>query len=338
MRTLFWLFFVWGITAPVFAQLGGNATYQFLNLMSSPRQAALGGKIITNVDYDVTQGLYNPATINLEMDNQLALNYSNYLGDISYGTAAYAYTIDRRVQTFHAGITYVNYGSFDGYDENGNSTGTFTGNETALSFGYAFQIGFSDFYAGANIKLISSKLEQYSSIGGALDFGLIYINEYLEFNAALAIRNLGTQFTTYAGLNEPLPFEIDLGFSQKLKNVPIRWHLTFENLQQWPIAAANPARVTTDLSGNQTQEEIGFLSQLIRHTLVGAELFPDSGFNIRLGYSFRRAEELRILEQRNFSGLSFGIGIKFNKLRFSYTHARYSSASNTSFLGVQISL
>ena len=338
MRTLFWLFFVWGITAPVFAQLGGNATYQFLNLMSSPRQAALGGKIITNVDYDVTQGLYNPATINLEMDNQLALNYANYLGDISYGTAAYAYTIDRRVQTFHAGITYVNYGSFDGYDENGNSTGTFTGNETALSFGYAIQIGFSDFYAGANIKLISSKLEQYSSVGGALDFGLIYIIEYLEFNAALAIRNLGTQFTTYAGLNEPLPFEIDLGFSQKLKNVPIRWHLTFENLQQWPIAAANPARVTTDLSGNQTLEEIGFLSQLIRHTLVGAELFPDRGFNIRLGYSFRRAEELRILEQRNFSGLSFGIGIKFNKLRLSYTHARYSSASNTSFLGVQISL
>lgn len=338
MRTLFWLFFVWGITAPAFAQLGGNATYQFLNLMSSPRQAALGGKIITNVDYDVTQGLYNPATINLEMDNQLALNYANYLGDISYGTAAYAYTVDRRVQTFHAGITYVNYGSFDSYDENGNNTGTFTGNETALSFGYAFQIGFSDFYSGVNIKLISSKLEQYTSLGGALDFGLIYINEYLEFNAALAIRNLGTQFITYAGLNEPLPFEINLGFSQKLKNVPIRWHLTFENLQQWPIAAANPARVTTDLSGNQTQEEIGFLSQLIRHTIVGAELFPERGFNIRLGYSFRRAEELRILEQRNFSGLSFGIGIKFNKLRFSYTHARYSSASNTSFLGLQISL
>ena len=338
MRTLFWLIFIWGTTAPISAQLGGNATYQFLNLMSSPRQAALGGKIITNVDYDVTQALYNPATINLEMDNQLALNYANYLGDISYGTAAYAYTVDRRVQTFHAGITYVNYGSFDGYDENGNSTGTFTGNETALSFGYAFQIGFSDFYAGANIKLISSKLEQYSSFGGALDFGLIYINEYLEFNAALSVRNLGTQFTTYAGLNEPLPLEIDLGFSQMLENVPVRWHLTFENLQQWPIAASNPARVTTDLSGNQTQEDIGFLSQLIRHTLIGAELFPERGFNIRLGYSFRRAEELRILEQRNFSGLSFGIGIKFNKLRFSYTHARYSSASNTSFLGVQISL
>ncbi|MDC0380566.1 type IX secretion system protein PorQ [Flavobacteriaceae bacterium] len=338
MRILAMLFLMMSTTVSVFAQLGGNATYQFLNLMSSPRQAALGGKVITNVDYDVTQALYNPATINIEMDNQLALNYANHLGDIRYGTAAYAYTVDRRTQTFHAGVTYINYGNFEGYDENGNSTGDFTGNEAALSIGYALQIGFSDFYAGANIKLISSKLEQYSSFGAALDFGVIYINEYLDFNAALVVRNIGTQLTTYAGLNEPLPFEIDFGMSQTLENVPIRWHLTFENLQQWPIATANPARATTDLNGNQTQEVVGFLSQLIRHTLLGVELFPKKGFNLRLGYSFRRAEELRIIEQRNFSGLSFGIGLKFNKLRFSYTHARYSLASNTSFLGMQIDL
>ena len=321
-----------------FAQLGGESTYQFLNLISSPRQAALGGKVLTNVDYDVTQGIYNPATINVEMDNQLALNYANHLGGISYGTAAYAYTVDRRTQTFHAAVTYVNYGSFDGYDESGNSTGRFTGNETSISFGYSLQIGFSDFYAGANLKLISSKLEQYTSLGGAFDFGLIYIDESLDFNAAVVIRNVGTQFTTYAGLNEPLPLEIDLGLSQKLQNVPIRWHLTFENLQQWPIAAANPARATTDLNGNQTQEKRGFLTNIIRRTIIGLELFPEKGFNIRAGYSFRRAEELRIIEQRNFSGLSFGIGLKFNNLRFSYTHARYSAASNTSFLGVQISL
>jgi len=338
MRILAMLFLMMSTTASVFAQLGGNATYQFLNLMSSPRQAALGGKVITNVDYDVTQALYNPATINVEMDNQLALNYANHLGDIRYGTAAYAYTVDRRTQTFHAGVTYINYGNFEGYDENGNSTGDFTGNEAALSIGYALQIGFSDFYAGANVKLISSKLEQYNSFGAALDFGVIYINEYLDFNAALVVRNIGTQLTTYAGLNEPLPFEIDFGMSQTLENVPIRWHLTLENLQQWPIATANPARATTDLNGNQTQEKVGFLSQLIRHTLLGVELFPKKGFNLRMGYSFRRAEELRIIDKRNFSGLSFGIGLKFNKLRFSYTHARYSLASNASFLGMQIDL
>ena len=273
-----------------YAQIGGESTYQFLNLISSPRQAALGGKVFTNIDYDVTQALYNPGTINQEMDNQLAVNYSSYLGGISYGTGAYAYTWDRRVQTFHIGITYVNYGDFDGYDEAGNSTGSFTGNEAALSFGYARQLGYSDFYLGGNIKVITSKLEQYNSIGAALDAGLVYLNEDIDFVATLVVRNLGTQITTYAGLNEPLPFEVGFGMSQTLENVPLRWHLTFENLQKWPISTSNPARTTTDLEGNQTEEKVGFFSNVIRHTIVGVELFPESGFNIRLGYNFRRGE------------------------------------------------
>jgi len=326
------------VSVVTMAQIGGESTYQFLNLVSSPRQAALGGKVLTNIDYDVTQALFNPATINVEMDNQLALNYSSYLGGISYGTASYAYTLDRRTQTFHAGITYINYGSFDGYDENGNSTGTFTGNEAALSVGYALQLGYSDFYFGTNLKFITSALEQYNSFGVAVDLGLVYINEDLDFHAALVVRNLGTQITTYAGLNESLPLEIDFGISQRLENVPIRWHLTIENLQQWPLAVSNPARVTTDLSGNQTEEKIGFLGKMIRRTIIGAELFPEGGFNIRLGYNFRRAEELRIVDQRNFSGLSAGFSIKMKKMRFSYTHAKYTSAANSNFFGLQIDL
>ncbi|GAL67853.1 type IX secretion system protein PorQ [Jejuia pallidilutea] len=326
------------ITSFGVAQVGGETTYQFLNLVSSPRQAALGGKVFTNVDYDVTQALFNPATINVEMDNQLALNYTSYLGGISYGTASYAYTLDRRTQTFHGGITYINYGSFDGYDENGVSTGTFTGAETALSLGYALQIGYSDFYFGGNLKLITSKLEQYNSFGAAVDLGLLYIDEDLDFHAALVVRNLGSQITTYAGLNEPLPFEIGVGLSQTLEHVPIRWHITFENLQEWPIGRPNPSRVTSDLSGNQTSEDISFFGQLIRHTILGAELFPEGGFNIRLGYNFRRGEELRIIDQRNFSGLSAGFSIKLNKMRFSYTHAKYTSAANSNFFGLQIDL
>ncbi|MFB9056562.1 type IX secretion system protein PorQ [Mariniflexile ostreae] len=320
------------------AQIGGESTYQFLNLISSPRQAALGGKVLTNVDYDVTQALYNPATINVDMDNQLAVNYTSYLGGISYGSAAYAYTLDRRTQTLHGGVTYINYGSFDGYDEIGNATGSFTGSETALSLGYALQIGYSDFYFGGNLKLVTSKLEQYSSFGTAVDLGLLYIDTVNDFHVALVVRNFGTQITTYAGQRESLPFEVDLGLSQSLENVPIRWHLTFENLQKWPISTSNPARATSDLSGNQTEEKVGVLGQVMRHTIIGAELFPETGFNIRLAYNFRRGEALRILDQRNFSGLSAGFSIKLNKMRFSYAHAKYTSAANANFFGLQIDL
>lgn len=320
------------------AQLGGRATYQFLNLMSSPRQAALGGKIITNYDYDPDSALYNPANINYRMDNQLSVNYINYLADINYGTASYAYTWDRHVQTLHAGVTYVNYGNFVGRDENGELTGDFGGSEAALSFGYARNIGRSDFHVGVNGKLITSTLAEYSSIGGALDIGVTWNYEKWDLNAAVVARNIGTQFTAYVDTVEKLPLEVDAGISQIVPNVPIRWHITFENLQLLGIAFENEALGTTDLDGNTTSEKISILDNVVRHTIVGVELFPRGGFNLRLGYNFRRSEELRIVNQRSFAGISAGFGIKINKMRFNYAYARYNSAAASSFFGIGIDL
>ena len=326
------------ITALSFSQIGGKGTYQFLNLVNSPRQAALGGKVLTNYDYDPTQALYNPATINPMMDNQLSLNYVNYFADVNYGTASYAYLYDRRTQVIHAGVTYINYGKFEGYDEQGESTGDFGGGEVALSVGYARNIPWTDFHVGVNVKLISSKLEEYTSLGGALDIGLIYVYEPWDLHIAAVARNLGTQFTPYHETYEKLPFEVDFGISQSLMNVPLRWHLTLENLQTWNIAFSNPAREETDLEGNVQKENINFIDNIFRRMIVGVELFPESGFNLRFGYNIRRAEELRIIEQRAFAGLSAGISIKLRKLRLSYSYSRYSTAASASFFGLNIDL
>jgi hypothetical protein len=319
-----------------YGQIGGKSVYQFLNMITSPRQAALGGKVITIFDEDVNQAHFNPATINPEMDNHLAVNYGNYLGAITYGTAAYAYTYDRHVQTFHAGINYVNYGKFDGYDENGNQTTSFTGSDIALSFGYSYNVPYTNFYFGANAKLISSTLESYTSYGGAVDLGALFIDEGNDVNWALVVRNLGTQITTYSGTQEKLPLEVLAGVSQEVENVPIRWHLTIENLQQWNIAFSNPNRAIGSIDGSATQEKISFMNNALRHVVFGIELFPKKSFNLRLGYNFRRAEELRVVDQRNFSGISLGFGLKMGKLKFNYSHSRYSLAGNTSLFGLTI--
>jgi hypothetical protein len=323
---------------PVFSQVGGRSVYQFLNLMTSPRQAAMGGKVITIYDHDVNQALFNPATINVDMDNHLAVNYGNYFGEISYGTAAYAYTWDRRVQTFHTGVNYINYGTFEGRDENGMLTSDFTGSEMALSFGYAYNIPWTDIYLGSNLKLITSTLESYSSFGAALDIGAIYIDRDNDINIALSVRNMGTQITTYAGTRENLPFEIIAGISQELEHVPIRWHLTLENLQQWNVAFSNPVNNEESLDGTVKEDDPSFINNALRHVIIGAELFPQKSFNIRLGYNFRRGQELKMDEQRTFAGISAGVGLKMGKLRFDYSYSRFTLAGNTSLFGVMINL
>lgn len=324
------------LCSTIYGQVGGQSVYQFLNLVTSPRQAALGGKTITIYDNDVNQANFNPATINQEMDNQLALNYGSYFGEVTYGTASYAYTFDRHLQTFQAGINYINYGKFQGTDEIGNPTSDFTGSEIALSVGYAFTIPNIPVYFGANAKVISSTLESYNSLGGAVDIGALFIDERNDVNWALVVRNIGTQFTSYSGNNEKLPLEILIGVSQEVENVPIRWHLTLENLQQWNIAFSNPARAIGSIDGGSTPEKVSVFNNALRHVIVGVELFPRKSFNIRLGYNFRRGEELSVLEQRNFSGISVGFGLKFNNLKFNYSYSRYTLAGNTSLFGLTI--
>lgn len=334
MRKNLILFILFSFCSVSYSQIGGKYVYQFLNLATSPRQAALGGKTITIYDDDVNQANFNPATINPDMDNHLALNYGSYYGEVSYGTASYAYTYDRHLQTFQAGINYINYGKFEGYDENGQPTAPFTGSETAVSFGYSYNVPNSNLYLGANGKLISSTLESYSSFGGAIDLGALFIDDKNDVNWAFVIRNVGTQFTTYSGIHEKLPLEIMVGVSQELENVPIRWHLTVDNLQQWNITFSNPNRAISSLDGTSTNEKTSFMKNAIQHFIFGVELFPKKAFNLRMGYNFRRAEELRILEQRNFSGISLGFGLKVNKLKFNYSYSRYTLAGNTSLFGL----
>jgi hypothetical protein len=319
-----------------YSQIGGQSVYEFLNLIPSPRQAALGGKAIAIYDQDVNQVLYNPAAINAEMDQHLALNYGSYFGDVSYGTASYVHTFDRRLQTFQAGINYVNYGKFKGRDPNAVLTNEFTGSEIALSIAYAYHIPKTKIHIGSSAKLIASNLERYNSYGAALDLGVIYLDEKSDTNYALVVRNLGTQFTSYSGLNEDLPFEVAFGISQQAANVPVRWHLTLENLQKWQVAFSNPARTKNAIDGTTTPEEVSILNNAMRHVIVGVELFPKKNFNVRLGYNFRRAAELSIQEQRTFSGLSLGFGLKVNQLKFNYAYSRYTLASNTSLLGLTI--
>ena len=332
------LFYLFSICTVSYGQIGGKHTYEFLNMITSPRQAALGGKTITIYDEDVNEALFNPATINEEMNNHLALNYGNYYKEITYGTASYAYTYDQHLQTFHAGANYINYGKFDGYDENGLPTSSFTGSEIALSLGYAYNVPYTDIHLGANAKFIESSLENYNSFGGAIDLGLLYIDQKNDINWGLTLMNIGTQFTSYDGTRENLPFEIIAGVSQELENVPIRWHFTLENLQQWNLAFSNPVRSQTSLDGSVTPENVSVFNNAMRHVIFGIELFPKKAFNLRLGYNFRRGAELQIQDQRNFSGLSLGFGLKLNKLKFNYSYSKYTLAGNASLFGLTMNL
>ncbi len=335
MRLVLRLLFLVSFTG--FSQVGGESVYNFLNVPTSARQAALGGKVLTILD-DVDQAFWNPSTINLEMDNLASVSYLNFLTDINYVSASFAHMINRNFGTIQGGIIYANYGEFIEADEDGNETGTFKAFDMALSVGYAYEFPHSNFSFGANVKLINSVIQNYSSFGAAVDLGIIYKNEHQPYVFTLVARNLGYQITTFDGTQEKVPIEILLGASYRVENVPIRLYGTLDNLQKWNVAKPNPSNSVTDIDGTRVDEEISFLDNAMRHVVVGAELFPDSGFNLRLGYNFRRAKELQLSDIRTFAGFSAGFGLKMGRFKLNYAYTKYHPAENTSTFSLMINL
>ena len=336
MKKIFFCYLIL-FSSTLYSQVGGESIFQFLNLTTSSRQVALGGEVLTLIN-DVNQPIWNPSTINAELDKQLSINYTNFLAGISVGSASYSQVINRRFGAIHGSIKYLNYGTLIEADENGNETGNFKASDVALSVGYAFNLPWTNIFMGFNGKLVNSTISNFTSNGIAADIAVLYYSPYKSYAFTLVARNIGTQIQTFDGTKEKFPFKVAIGGSYKLRYVPLKWHLTLDNLQQWNVAVPNPSNASSDLEGNITNENISFFTNAIRHLVIGAELFPDSPINLRAGYNFRRSSELKLQNARTFSGISFGFGIKMNKLRFNYAFSKYHAATNASTFSLQFDL
>ncbi len=216
------------------AQTGGDNVYEFLNLTLSAHVASLGGTNVSLQSQDLNMAYRNPALLSTEMGKSLALDYVNYFAGINYGMALYSESFGEK-GNFAAGLTYLNYGTFTESDISGGITGNFRASEYAFSMIYSRSID-SMFTVGVNLKPVLSYLERYSSYGFALDIGIAWHNRSNLFSAALALKNIGCQITTYAGEpHERLPFEIQAGITRRLAFAPFRFSLTLRHLEKYDL-------------------------------------------------------------------------------------------------------
>ena len=332
------LIFVLIITfsANLFSQTGGQGVYQFLDLVSSARQTAIGGRVVSYKDSDVNFAIWNPASLNSKMDGQIALNYVDYFSDINYGSAFYAREFED-LGTFFTGVNYVDYGEFT-RSSLGEDEGTFSASDVALYLGYSYELD-SLLSFGANLKVINSSYDIWNSFGLAFDLGASYYIPSKNIYLGLVVRNIGAQITSYSGHErEKLPIEVVFGISQELEHLPLRWNVSFENLQTWNIAFSNPSFAQTDLDGNVKEEKIGFADNLLRHIVIGAELFPEGNFSARLSYNFRRGAEMKLASYNYYGGISFGFGMKVKKFRINYTRSLYHPAGGTNNFSITTDL
>ena len=331
-----WIFALCACPVLLSGQIGGRHTYDFLNLSPSARLASMGGVNVSTFDDDVHFGYQNPALVNDSMHRQLGLSFVNYLLDISYGYAGYSHKFDK-LGNFHTGIHYVNYGTFKEADPFGNITGEFSAGDVAWIVGLSRS--YKRLRYGANLKWIYSTLANgFNSMGVAVDLGGAYVSKTKLFSAGLVVKNLGTQLSTYVpgAAREPLPFEIVAGLSNKLKYMPLRFSLTFVQLEHPDLILEDPnAEIETDFNGNPIEKN-QTLDRITRHVVFGGEFLLGRALRLRGGYNHLRRQELRSENRGGMAGFSLGFGLRIHRFAFDYGYAAYGL--NSTFNTHQFSL
>ena len=312
-------------TTILLAQEGTNV-YPFLNIPVSARQAALGGDAVSVRDYDVSFAAVNPGLMNLEQDEMISVNYASYLADSKYGTISYVKDLEEG-HLVSLSARYMDYGKMPRTDESAVIDGEFGAMDASIGLGYAYQFD-EDWTIAGSASFVTSRIDNYTSMAVVGNAGVTYHNRQSNETLALVFRNFGYQFKTYNGLRENVAFRVDLGYTKILDEFPVALTITAHDLQKLNISQ----------DYNNNGQEISWSRKITDHLSFGAELFPQQAFNIRFGYNVKRGNELAVLDQRSFSGLSAGFGIKISSFRFDYAHVRYHNSSNVNLFGLTLDL
>lgn len=325
---------------PSYAQVGGSQVYSFLKLAPSARVASLGGSCIQVMDDDVSNVQQNPALLNPQMHLQLSSNWVNYLSDINFGYFGTAYSL-KKYGNLQVGLQYINYGTFNGYDEYQNYTGVFKAGEQAFNLAYSKSYNkWITFGAGA--KYITANYAGNRSTAIAFDAGVNCRSGDSLFDAAVVFKNFGTQIKSFTGVDgrEPMPYELQAGLSFKPRHMPIRFLFTGTNLQTSSTTYINynkPKQVSLE-TGEEIEPKVTASRKVFSHLTFATEFLLGKSLRLRMGLNPRMRYDLKLEDIKGMSGFSWGFGFKVKRLGFSYGGAMYTPGIVSGHFSMQINL
>ena len=292
-----------------------GAAFQFLQLPASSHAAALGGDNTSIIEDDITLSFHNPALLANASGGTLSLSYMNYLQRTHVASAAYNMLVDNRSELAF-GVHYLNFGSMKNTDADGNIIGNFSAKDMALMAVYSFD--FTDrLSGGVTGKFIYSNYEQVYSLALGIDLGLNYYNPDIMLSASLVARNLGGQVKTFDGTQEPIPFNLLIGISKEIEHAPIRLSLTLTDLDKWRA------------DDFYNKGDSSWSSILLKHFIIGADIFPTRNTYLSIGYNFLRHSELKGSVKRSLAGFSIGAGLNVNRIKVGVSYGKYHVAASS---------
>lgn len=323
--------------------VGGQRAFEFLRLSQSARTSALGGINVSDPASNISVVAQNPALMRPGLHNQLGVQYNRYPADINIANLQYGYHSEKWGTSFSGNIQYLNYGTFDQTDPYGNTIGTFRGTDFAVSVGASKQ--YKDRWrGGVALKYAGSRYADLAAGALLADVGIAYSDTERLITIGAVAKNIGFMTHKYNRGNtaEPLPFDLQIGFSKRLARAPLRFHVTAHHLYEWDIRYDNPADVVRNSLGGPDSSTSNsgnhFFDKLGRHFIIGTDILIGKRITLTAAYNHLRRGELALTEKAGLAGFSFGGSINLDRFQVSYARGIYHLAGTTNEFGLNVNL
>lgn len=331
--------FVFGILLlPLIATsqtLGGRAAYNFLQLPSSPLQAAAGGVNISYRAEEVGLTTGNPALLSSAVSNQLNASFNALLAGAKGYNLTGAFFSKKLQATFGGHLAYYDYGAMPATDAAGNVLGEFRPADYVVQASAAKQY-LQRWTYGISLAFIHSAYGVYRSSAVAADVGILYQDSANGITAAVVAKNMGGQLKTYAGQAEELPFDLQAGFTKRLAKAPIGFSLTAWHLQTFDILYRD---TVYNWVNNFSAASSSAVAKMLSHLVLGTHLYLGQYMEASVGYNVLQRKELNIDRESNgLAGFSAGLRIRLPTLQILYARSGYQRGLATNQIGLTVHL
>ncbi len=306
--------------------------YGFLDIPTSSHVFGLGGNNIAIIDDDVTLADQNPALVGPELDKQVAVNYMYYMSSgnfagVRFGTGA------GENSGWAVGLRYLNYGKFDGYDEFGTPTGSFTPSDLVVEGTYSRDIS-SRWRGGVNLKMAYSSYEDYTAFAIAADIGVNYYDEERDLSFSAVLKNMGGQVKRFHDRYARVPFDIQLGYMQTIGASPFQISVTANNLTRWNI----PYYAYKEDGQEVLEEKKGFIQNFFRHLIFGLQWQPSEKFYACVAYNYKTHSDMSAYKSSFLSGFSLGLGFRTRGFSIGAAYAMPHKAASSLMVNLSCSI
>ncbi|OSZ77401.1 hypothetical protein CAP36_13500 [Chitinophagaceae bacterium IBVUCB2] len=318
--------------------LGGNSIFNFLKLSNTPQLTALGGVNVSQPSDDVGLAFNNPALLKASMHTQMNAVFNSFYGGAKIYHLGMGYRNEKLNTNFAWGLHYFNYGNVQETDAGGNLMGRFNPTD------WVIQVSASRSYLekwnyGATLKFVSSNYGMYRSNGVAMDIGVLYHDSAKLFSASAVLKNAGFQIKKYNDSEaDDLPFDLQIGITQRLEKAPFSFSLTVQRLHQFDISYSDTSFNNENGFVNSSNKKFSF-NKLINHFVLATTIYFGDKIEAIVGYNFLRRKELNIGSIGNgLNGFSIGAGVMLGKLQVRYARAYYQNNSAFNQFGLTMKL